>query len=70
MSRLLPEEVTLNKHGSEKIVFFNYVVDCLCTKLDQIAPIVLQSILYRYIVLLFLKAVKQYLCVTLQRLSC
>jgi len=46
MSRLLPEEVTLNKHGSEKIVFFNYVVDCLCTKLEQIAAIVLQK--YKY----------------------
>ena len=28
---------------SENIVFLNYVVDCLCTKLDYIASIVLQK---------------------------
>ena len=35
----------------------------------KLASYTTQSILYRYIILLFLEAVKQYLCVTFQRLT-
>ena len=35
----------------------------------KLASYTKQSILYRYIILLFLEAVKQYLCVTFQRLT-